>query len=194
MGTLERVWRARGVVIGLVGAIITGALLTACGDSAVSEKTAETSTTTTLAPRPAGVDPSISAKMICAAEAQKDLAKSLGITASPVTTPTWVDHVYSCRYVYPNASIGLSLKELDSAAQTTRYFDGLGLQLGRTESLAMGQGAFLTGTGSLVVRKDWKVLHIDVSQVPATFGQNALRHRETAISIAFALLGCWTGA
>lgn len=187
-----RRWRA--VVIGLVGAFVTGALLTACGDSAVSEKTAATTTTTTLAPQPAGVGPSISAKMICAAEAQKDLAKSLGITASTVTTPTWVDHVYACRYVYPNASISLSLKELDSAAQTTRYFDGLALQLGRTENLAMGEGAFLTGTGSLVVRKDWKVLHIDVSQVPATFGQNGLRHRETAISIAFAILGCWTGA
>ena len=191
---LDGVRRWRAVVIGLAGAVVTGALLIGCGDSAVSEKTADTSTTTTLAQRPAGVDPSVSAKMICAAEAQKDLAKSLGITASTVTTPTWVDHVYSCRYVYTNASIGLSLKELDSAAQTTRYFDGLGRQLGRTESLAMGEGAFLTNTGSMVVRKDWKVLHIDVSQVPATFGQNSLRHRETAISIAFAILGCWTGA
>ena len=132
--------------------------------------------------------------MICAAEAQKDLAKSLGINATTVTTPTWVDHVYSCQYVYPNASISLSVKELDNAADTTRYVDGLAQQLGRTESLAMGEGAFLTSTGSIVVRKDWKVLHIDVSQVPSAFGQNLMDHRDTAVSIAFAILGCWTGA
>lgn len=189
--TLDHMRGWRVVVVGLTCA----AFLITCGDSARVQKTAATTTTTTtLAPQPAGADPSISAKMICAPEAQKDLAKSLGVTATTVTTPTWVDHVYSCRYVYPNAGISLSLKELDSAADTTSYFDGLDQQLGRTESLAMGEGAFLTNTGSIVVRKDWKVLYIDVSQVPATFGQNSLRHRETAISIAFVILGCWTGA
>jgi hypothetical protein len=132
--------------------------------------------------------------MICAAEARTDLATSLGIAASTVTTPTWVDHVYSCQYVYPNASIGLALKELDNARATSHYFDGLGQQLGRTESLAMGQGAFYTSTGSIVVRKDWKVLYIDVSRLPTAFGQNSLDHRKTAVSVAFVLLGCWVGA
>lgn len=187
---LGGVGRWRAVVIGVTCA----GLLMACGSSTEPEKTAATSTTSSLVPQPAGFDPSVSAKMICSAEAQEDLAKSLGIEASTVTTPTWVDHVYSCRYLYPNASIGLSLKELDNAAETTRYFDGLGVQLGRTESLAMGEGAFLTSTGSIVLRKDWKVLHIDVSQLPPAFGQNLMDHRETAVSIGFVILGCWTGA
>jgi hypothetical protein len=172
--------------------LMCAGLLVACGTSPGRQRTAATSTTAPLVPQPAGVDPSESAKMICSGEAQTDVAERLGMKASMVTTPTWVDHLYSCRYVYPDGAIGLSLKELDNEVATTRYFEGLGLQLGRTESLALGDGALLTSTGSVVLRKDWKVLYIDVSQVPSPFGQ--MEHRETALSIAYEILGCWTGA
>ena len=59
--------------------------------------------------------------MVCAKEAQTELVGSLGATPVQVTTPTWVDHVYACQYVYANGTVSLTVKELDSAKQTTAY-------------------------------------------------------------------------
>ena len=102
--------------------------------------------------------PSAIAKQVCQQEAQADIASALGEKAT-VSDPTWVDHLYSCHYGYPTGSMALSVKELSSWAQTLAYFKSLGVQLGNARSLAnLGQGAFQTTNGSVVVRKDWKVL------------------------------------
>lgn len=91
--------------------------------------------------------------------------------------------------------MSLSVKELDSTDQTKKYFAQLGVQLGRRPgSIAIGQGGFLTTDGSLVLRKDWKVLTIDVSKLPAKFGQPPGGHKDTAITVATTIMGCWTGA
>src|ERR1700683_102147 len=81
--------------------------------------------------RPAGVTPSTSAKMVCQTEARNDLAESLGVPVSQITTPTWVNHLYTCTYIYPNGSFTMSVKELDNKAQTTAYFNALGALYGR---------------------------------------------------------------
>ena len=61
----------------------------------------------------------------------------------------------------------LSVKELSSWAQTKQYFDSLAATLGRTRDLpGLGQAAFQTTDGSVVVRKDWKVLLVDSSGAP----------------------------
>ena len=133
--------------------------------------------------------------MVCAAVAQASIQSGLGAQPTQVTAPTWIDHVYSCQYVYPNGTITLSVKELDSAAQTTRYFDDLAQRLGRRpDRIAIGQGAFLTTNGSMVVRKDWKVLDVDVSQIPASFGQPPQSPSDVAVSVAATILTCWSGA
>ena len=63
--------------------------------------------------------PSEIAKMVCASEAQEDIATNLGnVQPTTVTTPTWKDSVYSCRYVYPSGAVTLSVKELRNAAAT----------------------------------------------------------------------------
>jgi hypothetical protein len=170
--------------------LVLAAALGACGSSG---GTAASSTTTTW--EPAGPNPSTSAKMICENEAQVDIAASLGVKASSVTTPTWVGHVYSCTYVYPNARITLSVKEMSTTAETTAYFDAQAKVLGqRPGRVAIGQGAFQTTVGDIVVRKDWKVLTVDISKVPASFGQPPETASSLAVSIAATILGCWTGA
>ena len=74
----------------------------------------------------AGTDPSVSAKMVCAAEARTEIAATLTVHETRVTRPTWHDHLYSCTYEYPNGSFTLSVKELVSARKTTSdYFDSL---------------------------------------------------------------------
>jgi hypothetical protein len=133
--------------------------------------------------------------MVCAAEAQTEIQSGLGAQTTRVTAPTWIDHVYSCQYVYPTGAFTLSVKELNSAAQTTRYFTDLAQRLGRRpDRIAIGQGAFVTANGSMVVRKDWKVLDVDISQLPASFGQPPQSASDVAVSVAATLLTCWSGA
>ena len=142
----------------------------------------------------AGPDPSISAQMVCAAEARKEIAAVLEAQATRVTRPTWNDHLYSCTYQYPKGSFTLSVKELVSEQTTTDYFDSLERKYGRAENLnSLGQGAFIARNGDAVVRKDYKVLLVDVHAIGSMF-QPLLRPSDVAQSVATVILGCWTGA
>jgi hypothetical protein len=133
--------------------------------------------------------------MVCAREAQSELVTSLEAQPTLVTTPTWMDHVYSCKYMYPDGVIALSVKELKNAAATTLYFNSLANQFGRRpQGLAIGQGAFYTTNGSVIVRKDYKVLDIDVSQLPPRFGNLGLGPSDAALSVAATIMSCWRGA
>ncbi|NMH97755.1 hypothetical protein [Pseudonocardia acidicola] len=147
------------------------------------------------AAQPAANEPSASARMVCAPEAQNDIAEATGVTAVRVETPTWNDHVYACRYQYTGGSLSMSVKELASAAETASYFDGLGRQLGDVQRLdGLGEGAFITSNGSVVVRKDWKVLLVDDSSLPSQLGSPPLTPANVALIVAKTILGCWTGA
>lgn len=53
---------------------------------------------------------------------------------------------------------------------------------------------FLTSNGSMLVRKDWKVLNIDVSKLPPQLGTSPPVPSDVAVSVAATILGCWSGA
>ena len=111
-----------------------------------------------------------------------------------VTTPTWVDSVYSCTYQYPDGSFTLSVKDLADHAATTAYFDSLGASLGHVrETIPLGDGAFATPNGSMVVRKDDKVMLVDVTHLPPALGKQKLAPADVAETVAVTILGCWTG-
>jgi hypothetical protein len=132
--------------------------------------------------------------MVCAHEAQKEIDSALGERAT-VSHPTWVDHLYRCRYGYPSgSSMELSVKELSSWAETKQYFNGLAATLGRSRQLqGLGQGAFQTTDGSVVVRKDWKVLLVDSTGLSAQFGVPPTSSGDVAVTVADLILGCWAG-
>jgi curli biogenesis system outer membrane secretion channel CsgG len=179
------------VVVAVVALVATG-----CGAGASTSSTTTSgasSTATTRAPLPAGQKPSEIAKQVCQEEARQDIASALGETAT-VSEPTWVDHLYSCRYSYPTGSMVLSVKELSSWTETDAYFQMLADQLGKTRELEnLGQGAFQTTDGSVVVRKDWKVLTVDISSLPAQFGIPATSSGDVAVTVGDVILGCWAG-
>ena len=134
---------------------------------------------------------------VCSHEAQKEMANALGETAT-VSTPTWVDHRYSCTYAYPNytptGSFALSVQELSSRAETTAYYEGLAASMGRVRDLStLGEGAFQTTDGSVVVRKDWKVLLVDNAGLPPQFGIPPTSSAAVAVTVADVILGCWAG-
>jgi hypothetical protein len=179
--------RARGFGVGVV------ALLGAVALSATSCSSATTTTPTTQAPRPAGSQPSDISKQVCQEEAQKDIASALGETAK-VSRPTWVNHLYTCDYSYPSGSMILSIKELSSWKETLAYFSGLAAHMGKTRELqGLGQGAFQTSDGSVVVRKDWKVLLVNIADLPARFGVPETSSQYVAVTVADVILGCWAG-
>ncbi len=158
--------------------VALGLVVTACGTAQAQDLT----------------KPSVSAKMICGAEAQKDLAADLNIKPIRVTSPTWKDHVYSCSYMYKSGVVRLSVKELSNATATRSYFDGLATRLGkRSDPLSLGQGSFFTADGSVIVRKDFKVLEVDVSALPVKFTRANLSRSDTAVNFAVTIMGCWTG-
>jgi hypothetical protein len=131
--------------------------------------------------------------MVCARDAQREIAETLGVHAS-VSTPTWVNHAYSCRYRYPDGAFVLTVKELSSWPQTLTYFRGLARIQGRSSTVRnLGQGAFQTGNGSAVVRKDWKILTVNISGLPAQFGKPATSRADVAVTVADLILACWAG-
>jgi hypothetical protein len=184
--------------------VVAGVALAGCGSSDQSSE-ATPPTTTKLSPaptsppaanaEPAGADPSEASVMICSAEAQEDIARIQDATPERVSSPTWTDHTYSCDYVYRDAVIGLSVKELSSAAETLAYFDRQGKRLGRDPgTFPMGDAWFVTRNHGIVVRKDYKVLHVEVSKVPDEFGGYSLTPELVAFNVGETIMGCWIDA
>ncbi len=131
--------------------------------------------------------------MICKPKARQEIASVLGEFAS-VSRPSWVNHLYSCQYTYPTGSMVLSVKELSSWAQTKSYFRTLGRQMGVSQSInGLGQAAVKTRDGSIVVRKDWKILLVNSAGLPAQFGQPPTSSDAAAQAVADVILGCWDG-
>jgi hypothetical protein len=146
------------------------------------------------APLPAGRTPSSIATMICKPKAKLEIASVLGEFAA-VSHPTWVQHLYSCRYSYPTGSMVLSVKELSSWTQTKSYFRSLAEQMGGMSEVinGLGQAAIQTRDGSMIVRKDWKVLLVNPAGLPTQFGQPPTSSHSVAQSVADVILGCWNG-
>lgn len=189
--------RYRGAVtrrLPLLFIVVAGLALAGCGSSGKSNPQAGPTTTAASGGHPAGKYPSASAKMICSKEAQKDIAASIGVKAA-VSTPTWVNNVYACKYSYAGGFITLSVKENDNAAATTKEYKADATALGRRpDVVSFGAGAFITTNGSVIVRKDFKVLDIDVSKLPQKFGTPPQDRSNIALSVAATVMSCWTGA
>jgi hypothetical protein len=173
--------------------LVAGLVVAGCG---ASSKNVDAGTTTTVAGggHKPGSAPSASSKMICSTEAQRDIAASIGVKAK-VSTPTWVNDVYTCSYSYTGGVITLSVKEDVNAADTTKTYNAYAAKLGRRpDVVSFGQGAYITTNGSVIVRKDFKVLDIDVAKLPLKFGTPAQDRSDIALSIAATVMSCWTGA
>jgi hypothetical protein len=131
--------------------------------------------------------------MVCTPRTQREISQTLGVRAA-VSTPTWIGHAYSCRYTYSSGAFVLTVKELSSWPQTFAYYAGIGQAQGRTGTIRnLGQGAFQTANGSAVVRKDWKILTVDISDLPAQFGRPPTSRGDVAVTVADLILACWSG-
>jgi hypothetical protein len=179
----------------LVLAVFVSVLgMTSCGGSKPAASPGNSPNATVHTAQPVRATPSASAKMICAPETQAELAVVLGVHTTQPVVPAWTDHTYSCKYTYHNAVIAVSVKEFSNQAETDGYFTSLAHRLGQTQQLhTLGQGAFTTNNRSVVVRKDYKVLLVDISGMPARFGTPPFSRGDIALSVAGTIMNCWTG-
>ena len=179
----------------VLAASVLALSMTGCGGSKPAASPDDSQNATVQTAQPAGATPSASAKMICAPEAQAELAVVLGVHTTRPVVPTWTNHTYSCNYTYHNAVIAVSVKDLSSQAETDAYFTSLAHRLGQTQRLGtLGQGAIITQNHSVVVRKDYKVLLVNITGLPAQFGVPPYSRGDIALSVAETIMDCWTGA
>jgi hypothetical protein len=171
---------------------LTIALAVASGACSATNNASASTPATEIAV--AGPKPSASAQMVCGSDGEKAIAATVGTDTVAPLVPTWKDHLYTCDYRYRGgARMTLSVKEMSSTEETNRYFDGLSAELGLRKTIPnLGEDAFQTRDGSVVVRKDYRVLLVDVSHLPARFD----KFPRSVISndVALALMECWTGA
>jgi hypothetical protein len=146
-------------------------------------------------PEPAGPNPSESAKEVCAPDAQREIGLSLSMQLTAPIAPTWSNHLYSCRYSYAVGGFTLSVKELSDQAATDAYYGSLRTDPATQVALrGLGQAAFAGPDGIVVVRKDYKVMSVDATGLPAQFGQPPMTRAEAARRIASDIMACWNGS
>jgi hypothetical protein len=183
----------------LAAAVATVALAVAGGGCAAGRKAPATSASpaaaaTGSATAASGSGPSEPAKMICEPEAADEIAAALGVKPSQPPTATWADQVYTCRYTYSVGTMVLSIKELPDEAATTAFYTTAQDSLpSHTAILVLGQNGFVGPDGSTYVRKDFKVLQVDVSKLPDSFGKPPTSRSDAAFLVAAVIMGCWTG-
>jgi hypothetical protein len=190
--------RLAGLVLAAVGA------LAGCGTTPASTAPAapvagavagdSAPATATGSPSPAVAEgPSASARMICGPEAQEKITQALGLTLRRSATSLWTAPVYRCTYPFTAGPLVLSVREFADASATTAYFTTARAAGRSTELQGLGDAAFTTTYGSVYVRKDFKVLEVDVSGLPAAVGTASISRADAAFVIAQLIMGCWTG-
>jgi hypothetical protein len=173
--------------------LVTCAMLAAgCGQAASPRPGTPSASPTTTASTD---QPSAAARMICEPEARDEIVARLGIQVSKVLAPTWSDHVYACRYVFPNGVMVLSVKDFPDPPMAWTYFTAMRERSGASATLdGLGDNAFIKNDGTtVVVQKQSGVLVVDVTDLPARVGKPTIARSQAALAVATIIIGCWTG-
>jgi hypothetical protein len=138
--------------------------------------------------------PSPQAEMVCAPEAQQDIQDLIGVVPTAVGPIQYANHTSTCRYAYANGAFTLVVQDLPNDITTTRTYEALAGKLGKIDSIDLPDAqAFTTNDGSIVLRRDTKVMLVDVAQLPGTFGSPPSPRADAARLIMKAVLNCWVG-
>lgn len=139
-------------------------------------------------------DPEPRARQFCNERAQNEIGTSLGVEPEQVTEGRLAGHVYSCRYVFPDGAIALSVTGFPDVAAAKQRANELARSRGRRpEAPGLGEeaSAFVTTDGSMIVRVEDDVLDVDVSGLPSQFGEPPQTPSVVALAVAVTILGHW---
>jgi hypothetical protein len=175
-------------------AVIVAALATAaagCGQPSAPPVTpAQSQAAATALPDA----PSPQAEMVCQPEAQQDIQDLIGVVPTKVGPIQYANHTTTCRYDYADGAFTLVVEDLPNDITTTKTYDALAGKLGKVQTIDLPDAqAFSTNDGSVVMRRDFKVMLVDVTQLPATFGNPPSPRADAARLIMKAVLNCWVG-
>jgi hypothetical protein len=131
--------------------------------------------------------------MVCGSEISGAIRSALILPAPPVGRSTWADSLFTCTYRLPYGPLVLSVKETATPAAARAYFTAGRARATAIDTPGLGQAAYATSTGTVVVIKDNDVLTVDATALPAEFGDRRHKRTDIAYGIASAVLGCWTG-
>lgn len=138
--------------------------------------------------------PSAPAAMICGAEIAGGLADLLDLPVTPRGTAVWRDHVYTCTYRLPVGPLVLSVTESPSPASAVGVFNLQRAKLRAARAIPdVGQPAYASADGNVLVRKDNFTLRVDATRLPAVLGPEHRDRADFAVQIATAIISCWTG-
>jgi hypothetical protein len=138
--------------------------------------------------------PSATAAMVCGEDVVGDVGRALSLAQPPATTATWADPLFTCDYDLPMGPLALSVQDSPSPDAAQEYFAGRQRELDGTPAAGLGEQAFATPDGTVVVVKDAMTLTVDATGLPEVFGDNGQRRSAFAYEVASIVLGCWTGS
>jgi hypothetical protein len=142
---------------------------------------------------PTGTPPA-SAAMICDADITSKVRVALGLADPPSTEWRWSGDVYTCDYLLPMGRMSLQVTILAGADQARATFDAdRSRMLGAQPLAGLGERAYGTEDGTVLVLKDSQILVVDTTRLPQEFGANGQRRGDLAYEVASDVLGCWTG-
>src|SRR4051812_40357219 len=138
--------------------------------------------------------PPASAAMICDADIKSKVREALSLAGPPSTEWRWSNGVYTCDYDLPMGRMSLQVTVLAGASQARTLFDAdRARTLGALPLAGLGERAFGTKNGTVLVLKDNQILVVDTTRLPQKFGANGQRRTELAYEVASDVMGCWTG-
>ena len=166
------------------GQTMPGMTPTATGAPSASSKASTAS---------AATGPSAAAQMVCSTDIKDKVKQVLSLPTTPAAHSTFVDHRYTCTYDLPMGPLLLSVQDSPSKAAAGAYFTRLRPTLGTTDTLiGLGERAYGTPSGTVVVLKDSQTLSVDATGLPTVFGAQKQKRTDLAYEIASDVLGCWT--
>src|SRR3954464_1817664 len=138
--------------------------------------------------------PPAPAAVICDAGIKSKVRGALSLAGPPSTEWRWSDGVYTCDYHLPMGRMSLQVTVLAGAPEASTLFDAdRGRTLGAQPLAGLGERAFGTDNGTVLVLKDNQVLLVDTTRLPQEFGANGQRRSDLAYEVASDVMGCWTG-
>jgi hypothetical protein len=145
-------------------------------------------------PAASGTAPTATALMVCGSDISGKITQILKLDRPATTHSTFTAGRYSCTYDLPVGPLVLAVQQSPTKAQANSYFRTLRPTLGLTEDQpGLGEQAYSTPTGTVVVIKDSQTLTVDATALPAVFGSQDQKRTDLAYEVASDVLGCWTG-
>jgi hypothetical protein len=123
---------------------------------------------------PAPGRPTPTAALICGDEIKGKVQQVLKLRAPAPTNSCFADDLFTCRYTLPQGTMRLSVRHSATKTAALAYLRTRRSAVKAGEATpGLGERAYSTGTGIVLVIKDNETLEVDTTALPKVFGTEA---------------------